>query len=216
MAIDQVQINRDKWLDFWKYYEEEAAQTKGVLTLYDHINQADPTLLAENAAWIDEYRNKVGSEAAPLPGDGFTNPLKVPYDCQLDNPGGEGWRECFSSSCAMTAMYWGVIDHQNEYHKVRPKFGDSADPSAQIRALEYFGLKARYIQVGSVEKLKAQIDRGRPAPVGFLHHGTSSAPSGGGPRRGWPSRWGPRARWPTSRCSTSVCGCWLRPPSSRH
>ena len=135
MAIDQVQINRDKWLDFWKYYEEETAQTKGVLTLYDHINQADPTLLAENAAWMEEYRNKVGSEAAPLPGDGFTNPLKVPFDCQLTNPGGEGWRECFSSSCDMTAMYWGVIDHQNEYHKVRPKFGDSTDPSAQIRTL---------------------------------------------------------------------------------
>ena len=81
----------------------------------------------------------------------------------------------------MVAMYSGVIKHQNEYHERRPRYGDSTDASAQIRCLESFGLKARFVQVGSVEKLKAQIDRGRPAPVGFLHHGPSpSAPSGGG------------------------------------
>ena len=36
------------------------------------------------------------------------------------------------------------------------------------------------MQVGSADKLKAQIDRGRPAPVGYLHHGTPQNPSGGG------------------------------------
>ena len=34
--------------------------------------------------------------------------------------------------------------------------------------------------MGSVELLKMQIDRGRPAPLGYLHHGTPDAPSGGG------------------------------------
>ena len=134
------------------------------------------TLLMSEAAWVQKYR-----ETPPKPeGEAqLANPLQVPYDCQLDNPSTEGWRECFSSSCAMVAMYWGVIKHQNEYHERRPKYGDSTDASAQIRTLESFGLKARFVQVGSVEKLKAQIDRGRPAPVGFLHHGTGHGTGGG-------------------------------------
>ena len=53
-------------------------------------------------------------------------------------------------------------------------------PASQFRTLQHFGLKAEFKQVGSKEKLKAQIDRGRPAPVGFLHHGTAQNPSGGG------------------------------------
>ena len=133
------------------------------------------SLLKNSSAWVVKYREKPPESEAVL-----SNPLAVPYDCQLDNPGGDGWRECFSSSCAMAAMYWGVIKHQNEYHAIRPKFGDSTDASAQIRTLQSLGLEARFVQVGSVEKLKAQIDRGRPAPVGYLHHGTPQNPSGGG------------------------------------
>jgi len=80
----------------------------------------------------------------------------------------------------MAAKFWIPELEINDYHRRRPNYGDSTDASAQIRTLESFGLKARFVQVGSVEKLKAQIDRGRPAPVGFLHHGPVSAPSGGG------------------------------------
>ena len=80
----------------------------------------------------------------------------------------------------MAAKFWIPELEFNEYHQKRPQFGDSTDASAQIRCLESFGLSARFVQVGSVEKLKAQLDRGRPAPVGFLHHGPPSAPRGGG------------------------------------
>ena len=155
---------------FFKYFADETHQKEAVQLLQSAM---PATLLKSDAAWITKYREKPETPKG-------ANPMDVPYDCQLDNPGGEGWRECFSSSCAMAAMYWGVISHQNEYHSRRPKYGDSTDASAQIRCLQSFGLDARFVQVGSVEKLKAQIDRGRPAPVGFLHHGPSSAPSGGG------------------------------------
>ena len=138
-------------------------------------SQMPLSLLDDESAWVKAYRAEPPKSEAVL-----SNPLSVPYDCQLDNPSGDGWRECFSSSCAMAAMFWGVIKTPNEYHAIRPKFGDSTDASAQIRTLQSLGLEARFVQVGSVEKLKAQIDRGRPAPVGFLHHGSSSAPSGGG------------------------------------
>ena len=159
--------------DFFKYYDEKNVNHQEAVDML--LLQLPSTLKQDNSAWVLKYREQV-EESKVL----HANPLSVPYDCQLDNPGGEGWRECFSSSCAMAAMYWGVIKHQNEYHAQRPKFGDSTDASAQIRTLQSFGLEARFVQVGSVEKLKAQIDRGRPAPVGFLHHGPVSAPSGGG------------------------------------
>tara|TARA_R110002049_G_scaffold38178_1_gene119034 strand:+ start:515 stop:1240 length:726 start_codon:yes stop_codon:yes gene_type:complete len=163
-------ISKQDFKNFFKYYKSEEQQEAGVGILYDQMRD----VLKDDAHdWITTYRSK------PEVPKG-SNPLTVPYDCQLNNPGGDGWRECFSSSCAMAAMFWGVIKNPNEYHAVRPRYGDSTDASAQIRTLQSFGLDARFVQVGSVAKLKAQIDRGRPAPVGFLHHGSSSAPSGGG------------------------------------
>ena len=165
--------------DAAKFYGEEPHQ----IAAWDWLEgELKP---AQLSGFQVRYRNapaepEPGTDQEQQGGPTVTNPLQVPYDCQLDNPSGDGWRECFSSSCAMAAMYWGVIKHQDEYHRVRPKFGDSTDPSAQIRCLQSFGLDARFVQVGSVEKLKAQIDRGRPAPVGFLHHGSVAAPSGGG------------------------------------
>lgn len=155
-----------------KYYKEEPHQ----IAAWDYLQTVvDEPTVTEFARIYRETPAPETPEQVPL-----TNPLQVRYDGQLDNPSGEGWRECFSSSCAMAAMYWGAIQHQDEYHAIRPKYGDSTDPSAQIRCLQSLGLDAKFVQVGSVELLKSQIDRGRPAPVGFLHHGPVSAPSGGG------------------------------------
>ena len=159
---------------FFKYFSDEPHQAEAVQLLQKSMPDS---LLKSDSAWILKYREK------PEPPKGeavLTNPLQVDYDCQLDNPSGDGWRECFSSSCAMAAKYWGVIDDHNEYHRLRPKYGDSTDASAQVRTLQALGLQAKFVQVGSVAKLKEQIDLGRPTPVGFLHHGTPQSPSGGG------------------------------------
>lgn len=169
-------ISADKLKDFFEYYDNDNANHGlAVELLHEDLTTTAAWLLADESDWIMKYREKPQKSEALL-----ANPLNVAYDCQLDNPGGEGWRECFSSSCAMVAMFWGVIEHQNEYHAVRPRFGDSTEPVSQIRTLQHFGLKAEFKQMGSKEKLKQQIDRGRPAPVGFLHHGSVSAPTGGG------------------------------------
>ena len=161
---------------FFTYYEGEPQQREGVTLL----QQAMPSsLLSDDAAWVKAYRGQLPQQQ-PEGEAVLANPLQVDYDCQLNNPSGDGWRECFSSSCAMAAKYWGAISDHNEYHRLRPKYGDSTDASAQVRTLQALGLQAKFVQVGSVAKLKEQIDLGRPTPVGFLHHGTSSAPSGGG------------------------------------
>ena len=60
------------------------------------------------------------------------------------------------------------------------KRGDSTDSSVQLKTLAHFGISAKFVQNGTNALLKKQIDAGKPVPVGILHHGPASAPSGGG------------------------------------
>jgi hypothetical protein len=106
--------------------------------------------------------------------------LKVPYEYQLDNKSGQGYRECFSSSCAMVARYWGKIGNDDAYNKFRAKYGDTTDSTAQVSALKALGLKARFITNCTVALLEAELNAGRPVMVGWLHKGAVTAPTGGG------------------------------------
>lgn len=105
--------------------------------------------------------------------------LTVPYEYQNDN-GPTGWRECFSSSCAMVARFYGKVKSDDEYTKVRARFGDSTDSGAQLRALSSLGLQAQFRQNGDAATLERLLREGRPVPVGWLHKGPVSRPTGGG------------------------------------
>ena len=111
--------------------------------------------------------------------------LDVPYYSQRDNvtSGSDNWtRTCFSSSCAMLANYVkpGCVKGDDDYIKRRQRFGDSTDASAQVRCLNSLGIKARFVQNFNNKKLIEQLDRGKPVPVGILHKGPASGPTGGG------------------------------------
>ena len=108
------------------------------------------------------------------------NPIPVEYFDQMLMADGQGWRDCFSASCGMLARYWGKVNDQNKYNHIRQQYGDSTDSNAQLKALQSLGLKARFRTDGKPDMLKAEIDAGRPVAVGWLHHGSVSAPSGGG------------------------------------
>jgi GH24 family phage-related lysozyme (muramidase) len=114
------------------------------------------------------------------------NPLKVPYYSQRDSAvSGQAQRMCFSSSCAMLTAYLrpGSITGPNaddQYLKRVQQYGDSTDANAQLKALASYGITARFVQNGDWADLERQISRGVPIPCGFLHHGLSTAPSGGG------------------------------------
>lgn len=123
------------------------------------------------------------AEAAPAPPAAPSETassvlLNVPYEYQNDDP--SGWRLCFSSSCAMVAKFYGKCKSDTEYNAIRAKFGDSIDSGAQLRALTSLGLQAQFCQNGSAQTLEAILRDGRPVPVGWLHHGPASAPTGGG------------------------------------
>ena len=122
--------------------------------------------------------------SVPEPVDHKTNVLKVPYFPQRDNYR-DAWRTCFSSSCAMLLEYLkpGTLPGSkgdNKYVEQVFKNGDTTDFYVQIRTLAHFGVAARFVQDGTNELLKQQIDNGKPVPVGILHKGPAAAPTGGG------------------------------------
>ena len=106
--------------------------------------------------------------------------LKVPYEYQLDNKSGTGYRECFSSSCAMIAKFYGKVRSDDEYNKIRSKFGDTTDSQSQLAALRSLGLQARFVTNAAPGLLELELKAGRCVAVGWLHQGPYNAPSGGG------------------------------------
>jgi hypothetical protein len=106
--------------------------------------------------------------------------LKVPFEAQNDNKSGTGYRECFSSSCAMIAKFYGKVKSDDEYNFVREAFGDTTDSQAQLGALRSLGLQARFVTNCAPGLLELELRAGRPVAVGWLHQGPSNSPSGGG------------------------------------
>ena len=168
-------ITVEECRNFFKYYKSEEHQIRGVDELYLSM---DSDLLVETADWIKEYRNKAIKPNAPI-SDGAIY-LKVPYQSQLDNTSGTGYRECFSSSCAMVAMYYGKVKNDDEYNLIREKYGDSTDAAAQCQALRELGLEARFVTNGTTDDVRHLLEKGQPVPVGWLHKGPVGAPTGGG------------------------------------
>jgi hypothetical protein len=80
----------------------------------------------------------------------------------------------------MVARFYGKVASDDEYNRTRARFGDTTDAGAQLRALGSLGLQAGFRQIGNAQKLEAMLREGRPVPVGWLHKGPISRPSGGG------------------------------------
>lgn len=106
--------------------------------------------------------------------------LSVAFESQLDNRSGTGWRECFSSSCAMLARFHGRVRNDDEYNQIRRAYGDTTSASAQLQALRHLGLRSYFWTNGTRVDLLRELQAGRPVAVGWLHKGHVSNPSGGG------------------------------------
>jgi len=107
--------------------------------------------------------------------------LDVPYYSQRDNKK-DPLRSCFSSACAMLLKYVkpNSITNDDEYMVTVYKYGDTTEPSAQVTALEQHGLDVKFRQDGGWSDIDSQLAKGFPIPIGVLHHGPVSKPSGGG------------------------------------
>lgn len=107
--------------------------------------------------------------------------LKVPYYSQRDNQI-DPMRTCFSSSCAMLLKFLkpSSISGDDEYIKTVYTYGDTIYYESQVKALNHYGLTARFRKDYNWARIDAQLDKGIPVPIGILHHGPVTAPTGGG------------------------------------
>lgn len=117
----------------------------------------------------------------PIPGGKV---LDTPYFSQRDNYR-DASRTCFSSSCAMLleTLKPGTLPGakgDDKYVRTVFEIGDTTEAWVQVRALEVYGVSAKFVQNGNVSMVKKQIDAGKAVPIGILHKGPASAPSGGG------------------------------------
>jgi hypothetical protein len=170
MTIQDLQFTPDRWrqvLDAWK---GEPQQVAGMEELRQAICQADQSLLTESASWLANFHKERPKPAV----------IKVPYFNQLQMDDGQGWRDCFSATCAMIAAWKGKVAGENEYNHIRQKHGDSTVAGSQVAALSDLGLTAHYATTGTKAKLIELLDQGVPVGTGILHHGQASSPSGGG------------------------------------
>jgi GH24 family phage-related lysozyme (muramidase) len=120
-------------------------------------------------------------EPEPAPPATVPRVLQVPYYSQRDNKV-DPMRTCFSSSCAMLLKFLkpSSISGDDEYIKTVYTYGDTVYYESQIKALAHYGLTARFRQDYNWARIDAQLEKGIPVPIGILHHGPVTAPTGGG------------------------------------
>ncbi len=102
---------------------------------------------------------------------GYDQQIYMPYFKQLDNKTGTGYRECFSSAAAMVAAFYKKVKTDDEYNKIRAKYGDTTSVEAQLATLRSLGLEAEFRKDGDADMVELEIENGRPVLVGWLHHG---------------------------------------------
>ena len=106
--------------------------------------------------------------------------LPVVFWPQTDNKR-EPHRTCFSSSMAMIAHFLNpsAISGDDQYVQKVFSYGDTTDPSAQVKALDDFGVDGSYSQKLDFDDLDKELEAGYPIGLGILHRGPLSAPTGG-------------------------------------
>lgn len=124
------------------------------------------------------------TEAKPKPADYKILDVRQYYS-QRDSATGHSNRMCFSSTCAMLLKFLQPkalkgVNADDAYLRTVFKHGDTTIGSAQVKALAEYGIEAAYTTTARVGDIERYIDKGFPVPVGWLHRGHVSAPSGGG------------------------------------
>lgn len=109
-------------------------------------------------------------------------PINIPYFDQLDSKTKDGARMCQSSSIAMRVKQIApnLIFDDDSYLAIVNRYGDTVSQAAHEKALKSLSLKAVFRQDGTEALLCDLLDKGICVPIGVLHKGPVSNPSGGG------------------------------------
>jgi len=165
-------------IPFFENWKGQPHQRAAVCQFWEAV---PASLKKRDAAWYETWQ----AAQAPAEKPEVTNPLRVPFFSQRDSATEHALRMCFSSSCAMLleALRPGTLQGPNgddAYLGRVLRYGDTTDAGAQLKALASFGVTASMTKAGDWKTIEGQIDRGIPVPLGILHKGLVSAPTGGG------------------------------------
>jgi len=108
MAIDQVLLDELGFINFFTYYNGAVHQVNGVRQLYHHIKGSNPTLLAQNADWVETYRGGEPVTNEPAPTGGYVTPDMM---CLLTGYPPESFDAVFCDDCNRLFKETGFIRH---------------------------------------------------------------------------------------------------------
>ncbi len=178
-------MSAERFLERWRNYRDQPQQVAAVRALHAAINalEGGQQILDEQAPWARQFSTPPTPAPTPKPQPKKTGAvaLALPFFDQT-NDGPDGWRHCQSSSIAMNLAYLGVAGIKDDlnYLKVVQRHGDTTQQAAHTAALAELKAPGRFITSCSVERAKAELDKGFGLAFGILHHGPVSAPTGGG------------------------------------
>ena len=96
----------------------------------------------------------------------YINQRALPHDGQRS-----GDAQCYSATMGMLSQYL-VGEKAADYTKKRIDFGASIQAHVQAKTLDYYGIKASLDPAANMAKVKSQLDKGIPTPVGFKYSGS--------------------------------------------
>lgn len=163
---------------FFEHWKGLPHQIAGARQFWEAV---PASLKARDATWYATWQ-AAGKQKQPRT---RTNPLQVRYFSQRDSATEHALRMCFSSSCAMLleTLRPGTLQGPNgddAYLGRVLRYGDTTEATSQIKALQSYGIEASLVRNASWKTIEGQIDKGIPVPLGILHKGPVSAPTGGG------------------------------------
>ena len=109
----QAPFTAERWQQFWNAWKAQPQQLEGIEQLRLAVISADPAILTEAAPWRQTFSSAPPAPLAPE-APAHAKPLPVAWENQNDNASVTGYRECFSSSCAMLARFWGKVSSDDE------------------------------------------------------------------------------------------------------
>lgn len=110
--------------------------------------------------------------------------LPVNPRVQLDNSGGQGYRECFLTSATTLADYLlsgklsqtaglkGFAEPEDAYAEILQTFGDTTDWNAQVNALKKLGIDCYASKSASLNDVNHSLLQGIPVIIGTKYGGS--------------------------------------------
>ena len=97
---------------------------------------------------------------------GYDQQIFMPYFRQLDNETGTDTRVLQFSGCDGGSVLQEVRT-DDEYNRIRAKYGDTTSVEAQLAALRSLGLQAEFRKDGDADMVEREIEAGRPVLAGI-------------------------------------------------